>query len=310
MVVLSGKFPLIRSFAILWIAHFFMDFCVGVWPIYKTLAGIDILLAGIVMGVAGFTGEISQLFFGYFSDRGFRKAILLAGVILSSAVLLVTTVHGFYPWLGLVLLLMLGSGAFHPAANGMASALAPGHQGKAILFFASGGAVGLGFSQLLFTKVLDRFHGHAYVMFLPLLIISLLVFWHRFPKLRIAEKGESLREFFRPLMRNKRSLKLLYFAQVANQAVFISFLFLLPDLLFTRGCESWLCMGGGHLCVIIGGAASMVVAGWLCDKYGHRIVLLSVFGGGLVALYLFLLQSTLSLTTNVLALSFLGFFWE
>lgn len=308
MSLFRGKLPLIQSFAILWIAHFFMDFFIGIWPIYKTLAGIDILLAGIVMGVAGFTGELSQVFFGYFSDKGFRKAILLAGIILSSAVLLVTAVHGVHAWLGLVLLLMLGSGAFHPAANGMASSLVPGHQGKAILIFASGGAVGLGFSQLLFTKVLDRFQGHAYVLFLPLILIALGIFWHRFPKFRIAEKGMTVKEFFRPLMRNKRSLLLLYFAQVANQAVFVSFLFLLPDVLFTRGCQSWLCLGGGHMCVIIGGAISMVVAGWLCDKYGHRVVLLSVFAGGLISLYIFLMQSTLALSTNVLALSFLGAF--
>lgn len=308
MPLFSGKLPLIRSFAILWIAHFFLDFCVGVWPIYKTLAGIDVFLAGIVLGIAGFTGELSQLFFGYFSDRGFRKAILLTGIILSSAILLVTVVHGFFAWFALVLLLMLGSGAFHPAANGMASALAPGHPGKAILIFASGGAVGLGFSQLLFTRILDRFNGHAYVMVIPAAIVAMGVLLHRFPKLKVTDRATTFREFFRPLMQNKRSLLLLYFAQIANQSVFISFLFLLPDLLFTRGCESWLCLGGGHLCVIVGGAFSMVVAGWLCDKYGHRVVLLSVFGGGLVALYLFLLQSTLSLTTNVLALSFLGAF--
>lgn len=308
MSLFRKKFPLIRSFAILWIAHFFMDFFIGVWPIYKTLAGIDVLLAGIVIGIAGFTGELSQAFFGYFADRGFRKVILFVGVILSSAVLFVTAVQGFYSWLGLILLLMLGSGAFHPAANGMASSLVPGHQGKAILIFASGGAVGLGFSQLLFTKVLDRFHGHAYVLFFPLILVVLGILWHRFPKLQIAKKGTSIKEFFRPLMRNKRSLLLLYFAQIANQAVFVSFLFLLPDVLFTRGCQGWLCLGGGHMCVILGGAISMVVAGWLCDKYGHRIVLLSVFAGGLISLYLFLMQSSLSLSTNVLALSFLGAF--
>lgn len=302
------KATLFRSFAILWVAHFLMDFFLGIWPIYKTLAGIDILLAGLIMGVAGFSGELSQLFFGYISDRGYRKVILLLGVVLSSSALLVTLVDDFFAWFGLIFLVMIGSGAFHPAANGMASSLAPHHPGKAILFFASGGAVGLGCSQMLFIKVLDRFHGHAYVLYFPWLLILLSILWYRFPQVPISEKKLPFKDFFRPLLHNKKSLLLLYFSQVANQFVFVSFLFLLPDVLFSRGCQSWLCLGGGHLCVIMGSALSMVVAGWLCDQYGHRVVLLSMIGGGFLALYSFLLQGAASSTTTAIVLCCLGAF--
>ncbi len=308
MMRLYNNKSLVRSCPVLWVAHFFADFFVGVWPIYKTLAGIDILQAGIIMGIAGFTGELSQAFFGYFSDRGYRKVILLLGVLLCSAILLVTAVEGFFYWLVLVLLLMIGSGAFHPSANGMASSLAPGHQGKAVLFFASGGAVGLAFSQLIFSKVLESFNGKVYILYLPMLVITAWLILHPFPKLRMTEKGVSVKEFFRPLIRNKKALSLLYLAQVANQAVFVSFLFLLPDILLARGCHRWFCMGGGHMCVILGGAVSMVIAGWLCDKYGHRVVLLFVLAGALISLYLFLMQRSLAPIANVLALTFLGVF--
>lgn len=299
---------LTRSLWLIWVSHLFMDFFTGIWPIYKTLINIDIVQAGLIAGVSGFFGEIFQVFFGYFSDRGHRKQVLLLGLVLSSSILWITFVQGISGSFLLLLMLMLGSGSFHPAAAGMTSALAGEKKGSALLFFSSGGAIGLGVSQLVFTKLREVFQGHALIVFAPLMIVLFLVALHRFPKQTFAQPTLSFRGFFQPIMHCRKALLLLYLSQVAVQGLVLSFVFLLPDLLSLRNCHSWLCMGGGHLCFILGSALTMIPAGWLCDRYGQKKVLLSVVCGALLLFYIFLNNPALSLGHTALLLSSLGAF--
>lgn len=62
-----------KSLALLFVSHLILDFFTGIWPIYKTIAQIDLAKAGLIAGLSGFIGEFLQIFFGYFSDRGYRK---------------------------------------------------------------------------------------------------------------------------------------------------------------------------------------------------------------------------------------------
>src|ERR1700722_12556863 len=197
---------LTKSLWLLWLSHLFMDFFTGIWPIYKTLANIDIAQAGLIAGVSGFCGEIFQVLFGYFSDRGHRKRVLLLGLVLSSSILWITLVQGISGSFLLMLLLMLGSGSFHPAAMGMTGNLAGEKKGSAILFFASGGAIGLGISQLAFTKLREIFQGHALIIFVPLVILLVILAFHRFPQQTFAQPSLSLRGFFAPIMHCRKPL--------------------------------------------------------------------------------------------------------
>src|ERR1700722_12692062 len=97
-----------RSLLILWVSHLFLDFCTGIWPIYKTISGIDLAKAGLIAGLSGFIGVALQICFGFFSDRGYRKKLMMLGLCLSSCILLITfatdTLSSFF----ILLLLMLG----------------------------------------------------------------------------------------------------------------------------------------------------------------------------------------------------------
>lgn len=297
-----------KSLILLWFAHLFMDFCTGIWPIYKTVAQIDIVQAGLIAGISGFCGEIFQVMFGYFCDRGHRKKILLLGLVFASSILWITFTSNISGCFVLMLLLMIGSSAFHPAAAGFAGSLSQFHKGKTILFFASGGAIGLGISQIVFTSLMDWFNGHAVVLFIPLIAVLLFMQLHRFP--HVAETGPKtdFRKFFDPIMHCKRSLTMLYFAQVANQGFIYAFMFLMPDLLLERSSHKWLCLGGGHCCFILGSALTMVPAGILCDRYGQRKILLTVICVATLLLYIFLHQPLTSLVGNILLLTTLGAF--
>lgn len=63
---------------------------------------------------------------------------------------------------------------------------------------------------------------------------------------------------------------------------------MLPDVLKSRGYEDWICYGGAHLFLIIGGALMMVPAGYLADKYSCRSVIIGTFLVSVVSFYAFL----------------------
>jgi MFS transporter, FSR family, fosmidomycin resistance protein len=296
------------SLLLLWLSHFFMDFFTGIWPMYKTLAEIDITQAGIIVGISGFTGEILQLAFGYFCDRGHRKKVLLFGLLAGSSILWITCTTEIIPCFFLLLFLMIGSGAFHPASAGLASLLSQAHKGKVMLTYASGGALGLGVSQIAFIHLTERFNGHAFAIFLPLALLFVAILWHSFPHIPVASPALPFKSIFKPLMNYKRPLLLLYFSQIATQALAMAFMFLLPDFLQANECHTWLCRGGGQLCYVVGAALMMIPAGYLCDKYDQKRVLLAVLCGAITLLYLFLSQTDLSFQGTVILLTVLGAF--
>jgi FSR family fosmidomycin resistance protein-like MFS transporter len=67
-------------------------------------------------------------------------------------------------------------------------------------------------------------------------------------------------------------------------------MFLLPDMLLSRGYEPWITFGGGHLMFILGSAVMMIPAGYLADRYSSRTVLLISIVASMVFLYLLLLN--------------------
>lgn len=297
-----------RSLFLLWLSHLFVDFFTGIWPIYKTLAGIDIAEAGFIAGVTGFLGESFQIIFGNLCDRGHRKKIMLLGLVLTSSILWITFCKSSYSFFLVLFLLMLGSGSFHPAAAGMAGSLSRIYKGRTILFFASGGAIGLGISQITFARLIHHFDGHAIIALLPVFAVFVLLALHPFPQIKNPLVPTSLKKFFEPLKPMRKPLTLLYFSQVFNQAIVMSFMFMLPDLLYARGCHSWLCLGGGHLCFILGSAITMFPAGILCDRHGQKAILITVLISALTLFYFFLSQTNLSLTSTGLLLASLGAF--
>jgi MFS transporter, FSR family, fosmidomycin resistance protein len=302
---MSIKPTMMRSLLLLWLSHLFLDFFTGIWPIYKTISHFDIAKAGLIAGLSGFVGEALQIFSGYFCDRGYRKKLMMLGLCLGSCILLITLASDILSSFFVLLLLMLGSASFHPAAAGFTGLLSADHKGRNILFFASGGAIGLAVSQLVFTSLLTYFKGHAWILFVPVFLLVSSISRYSFvePKL---ETTFSFKNFLGPFLRCRRALLLLYFTQVANYSLVQAFTFLLPDLMLAKDCHNWLCMGGGHMSFILCSALTMIPAGYLCDKYGHKTVLLIVIFFAVCLFYGFLLQSSLSFFSTTLLLVLLG----
>ena len=102
--------------------------------------------------------SMSQLFFGYWGDRGRGRWLFWAGPAL--AVLCMSSIGLVDSFAMLCVLLVLGGlgvAAFHPEAAAMAGACAPGHRSRAMSLFAVGGYLGQAAGPLYSGMVTTRF---------------------------------------------------------------------------------------------------------------------------------------------------------
>lgn len=291
----------------LWLGHFFIDIMIGFWPVYKTIAELDLAIAGIISAACALFGEGMQIIFGPLCDRGYRKQLVYLGLggAIASTFLAYTTSYGCLFFLFLAT--CLGSGAFHPAAISWMGGLTSERKGVFITFFAMGGAVGMACSQLIFSTLFFDLAGHTAIAALPILILSLFIAFKalKMPENRPQINRPSSFSIFKSFFKRKE-LRLLYFSQISSQTLLWGFLFLLPDILTARGYNPWISLGGGHMLFVLGGACMMVPAGSLADRFSCRNVLLGAMSVSALLSYIFLFNPDLPQSMVLLLLFTIG----
>ncbi|MBS4167633.1 MFS transporter [Parachlamydia sp. AcF125] len=283
------KIHLYGTVGFLWLSHLLVDTMIGIWPIYKTIVQMDLAVAGFITAACAFIGEGMQIFFGMLSDKGYRKLLICSGLLCTAASLFFPHVEGHFLLFLLYLLTCLGSGAFHPAAASHTGMLTDKRKSLFVAIFASGGAIGLAASQLVFSSCYHAFEGNTAYLFMPLALLICLIAFFPFaapPTLAANNKHsvnwEGVRKFL-----SSRELVSLYFCQVCISSIFWGIIFLLPDTLAARGYTEWISMGGGHFFFVLGGALMMIPSGYLADKYSAQAVILTAIMCGAFLFYLF-----------------------
>ena len=251
--------------------HLAVDSCSGIWPIFKTLAGLDLAWAGLVATIAGMSGNILQLLFGFLADRGLRRAVLVTGIAASGAVAAVSLTTNATWHVVLVTLAALGSGAFHPTAAGAAGSMGGARKGVFVALFLAGGYAGYGFSQLAFATLYQWTPALTLVLAgLPLLAALANGV---FPPPLVTPAAGGVRAWATSIARALPRLSPLFAIQLLSSAAVVSVVFLLPDLLLARAAPYWMVAGGAHAAFVLGGCASLLPSGHLADRYGARTVL-------------------------------------
>jgi len=272
------------------IGHFLVDVMIGIYPVYKTLAHINLAAAGIIGGISSFAGEGMQILFGTLSDKGYRKALILVGIMATVASAFLFYTSSYFAIFALYLITCTGSGAFHPCAASLVSELSLKNKGLFISLFTSAGAFGMAFSQIIFTSAHDFFHGNLYWLALPAASLVLFALFRPLGSKKL-EKEASIKtsNHFNPKLFLEffkwAPLRNLYFTQVCNASILWGTMFLLPDLLSSRGFDPWICYGGGHMMLILGAAFMMIPAGSLSDRFSCRTVIFTSMLIGLSAFY-------------------------
>lgn len=268
------------SLAALAAGHFAVDCSTGIWPVYKTLAHLDLATAGLIATAGAMTGNALQIGFGLLADRGWRRRLLMAGPVLAGAVTLAPWT-GSYPVLFLlVLATYVGSAAFHPAGTGAAATLSKERTGLMVALFMAGGYLGYSLSQVLFSLI------HAAAprltpVLLAIPIAAALATARLVPRAPPPPRVPGAT--WRLLRPQARPLATLFALQVLTTGLNLAFIFLLPDLLVARGAPGWMVAGGGHFALVAGACLSLLPAGHAADRWGPRpLLLVANLGAGAV----------------------------
>lgn len=294
-----------KNIAGIWLSHLSLDFMLGIWPAFKTFHQLDLGISGLIAGTSMFCGDLLQVYFGILSDRGHQKKLMVGGLLLAGSVAFLSYANHYLTFFFLMLATYLGSGAFHPAAAGMMSSFSTSKKGIYFALFASGGMVGEALSQTTFFYCLDYFNGHTWVFYIPIALIAIwmgLYVTSSIPRNHLMN-FKSIKNVF---LSRRKELANLYFLQVSMRAIFLAFVFLLPDILCNWGFEKWFCFGGGHSCFIVGSALMSIPAGYLADRYLAKPILQCSTIISLLLFYLFLAVGSHSIYVAMPLLILLG----
>lgn len=302
---MATKKDIIKALAIVFIGHFLVDMMIGFWSIYKTLAGLSIAIMGMIAGICPLVGEGMQVFFGTLCDKGYKKILLALGVGVSAVNALIPFSQNYSILFLLYFMTCLSSGAFHPTAVAVATSMTENRKALFVTIFASGGAFGLALSHMIFSSCYLGSKGYLILVMIPSILLMVYIMTARLPQSFYSSAQPGRKHGWQDLKQLFRcpELVFLYLSQVCNQTIYWGLVFLLPDILHSKGYDDWISFGGGHLCLILGGACTMVPGGFVADKYSAKSVLMSSNLFGMVLVYLFLYFSHLP-ATGVLSLLF------
>jgi MFS transporter, FSR family, fosmidomycin resistance protein len=179
------------------------------------------------------SASVAQIGFGRLADRWRPRALVMAGPVISVAVLSLIGLATTPVMLAAILVIGgLGAAAFHPPAAALAHRLGGDRPGLAMSVYITGGTLGFSFGPLMFAPFAERFG----LTWTPLLAIpGLLVvgfFLGRVPAMPLhASAGGGLRA----LAPYAKPLTLLYTIVVLRTLTAISFSTFVPVMLTRRG---------------------------------------------------------------------------
>ena len=256
--------------------HFLVD---GFSNIYAPLLPLLIPQLNLSLAAAGtlqmcflLANSVSQLGFGHLADRWRPRALVVAGPILTIAVLPLIGLASTPVLLAIVLVVGgLGAAAFHPPAAALVHRMAPQRAHFAMSFHITGGSLGFSLGPLVFAPFAGRYGLHwTPLLMLPALIV-LALFLRRIPPLeRLADHGESAG--FRALLPYRKPLILLYLIVVLRTLGALSFATFMPVMLTRRGMS----LGEAGIAIAVYLGASSIggfLGGPLADRWGPRNVI-------------------------------------
>lgn len=297
---------IIGSLMIILAAHLTIDFMLGVWPVYKTLMTLDLVIAGLIASIGMLIGEGLQIYFGFLSDRGYHQRLITLGIGLTCTIPFLAYVENEWLLFIFILCSYIGSGAFHPSASSLIMGWSSSSRSLLVALFACGGTIGAGMSQFVFSHVYLNYEGQTWIFVVPILVLTLCCGLFSFPRAAVSNQPLKGQQILRELKPYRQELFILYIIQVSLQAVVIAFTFLLPDILQLRGYDPAFCLGGGYLCFILGAASISIPIGYCIDRFGYRFILRCIILMGMTLIYTFLSAPQLPLAAVMILLALIG----
>jgi len=285
----------VTAFVAVVIAHLMADFMgMSVWPVYKTLAGLDVAKAGWIATVIAMSGTALQPLFGSFADRfGPRRVILLGTLLTSLALLLgpltdyqtmlnsllpsIFGLSGFYLVMFIILAAgRLGQDMFHPAGAGLAGSFSARRGSTFLAVFIAVGSIGFGLSQIVFRSVYNNLNHHTEILLIPAAILWVLI-WKWCRPVEAPHSGRiSVITSLKALRPVAGSILALFLILAISAGVNSGLFFLMPEFAHEKGYPAWIGQGGAFGLIVFGATVFMVPMGHLADRIGRRRTLIAM----------------------------------
>jgi FSR family fosmidomycin resistance protein-like MFS transporter len=292
---ISGASVAVGTFVAAAVAHVMVDFMgMSVWPVYKTLAGLDVAKAGWIATFIAMSGTALQPLFGSIADRFGQRRVILLGVLLTSFAMLLGPLadyremadrllptlfglSGFYLVVFVILAAgRLGQDMFHPAGAGLAGSFSVKRGSMFLAVFIAVGSIGFGWSQIAFRTVYTNFSHHTEILLLPMAILWVFV-WMRCRPARVSSAGRvSVIASLRALRPVAGPILSLFLILGLSSGVMSGLFFLLPEFAHEKGYPVWIGQGGAFGLIIFGATLFMVPMGHLADRIGRRRTLIAI----------------------------------
>src|SRR5512140_3279350 len=258
-------------------AHFVADaysnLYVPLLPVLISRLDLSLAAAGTMVMLYQIATSVSQVGFGPLADRWHPRMLLVAGPLLSVAVLSLVGLAWSPASLAVCLVVGgLGGAAFHPAAAAVVSRLGGDRRGLAMAVHITGGSIGYSLGPMVFAPYVDRFGlGATPWLAIPGLMLLGLVL-SRLPAMKpFGGHGHSglgqLRPFARPLF-------LLYAIVVLRTLTAMGFATFMPVMLTRRGWSVGMAGVAVSLYLLVGSLGGFL-GGPLADRYGAKWVIVA-----------------------------------
>ena len=290
-------------------AHFVSDAYSNIYaPLLPALIprlGLSLAAAGTLAMLFQLSASVSQLGFGHLADRWRPRVLVVAGPVVSVAILSFIGIAWSPVVLGLVLVAGgLGGAAFHPTSAALVHRLGGRRRGLAMSIHITGGSLGYSLAPVLFAPFVGTF-GLSWTPILALPGLALLAaVMGRAPQVRPFGTGPGggfaiLRPYAKPLT-------LLYLIVVLRTMTSLSLATFVPVLLTRQG---WSVGMAGVAVSIYLFAASMggFTGGPLADRFGPKRVIAASM---LLAVPLLVTATRLDGWSLVIMLTAGGFFLQ
>ena len=273
--------------------HFSQDLCsallIPLLPLIRTDFGLSYLQSGLLLSAYNITSGLSQFLGG---SLGYRVRLQVIATVGLGGVGLTTLAAGlseaYYPLLGLLIVMGIFSGGYHPASNSMLSTFFDtGKRGKVVGFHMLGGTLGLAIAPIVGGLIADKLNWHfAFVILsFPAILASSLVFSvlknfgrreqastvgaesHTSPRndstAQATKRQTGIGQVWRPVI---AVVSLTLLSQVLTQAAiaFIPMYFVDKEKIAAVTAAMFVGI------LRVGGIPGGLFGGWLTDRYGGR----------------------------------------
>ncbi len=285
----------VSTFIAVLVAHVMVDFMgMSVWPVYKTLAGLDVAKAGWIATVIAMSGTALQPLFGSIADRfGPRRVILLGALLTSFAMLLgpladyqaelnraLPTLFGLSGFYLVVFVILaagrLGQDMFHPAGAGLAGRFSARRGSMFLAVFIAVGSIGFGLSQIGFRTAYNHLGHHTEILLLPAALLWIVVWVWCKPAEAVNSRRVSVIASLAALRPVAGQILALFLILAISSGVMSGLFFLMPEFAHEKGYPAWLGQGGAFGLIIFGATLFMVPMGHLADRIGRRRTLIAM----------------------------------